>query len=348
MEIRGGVAVGFAIASLASGAAQAEPTQRVKLRYAAPQECPDDLELVEAVERFLGQSLRDTREQALTIDARVQGDPRQGYSAKLTFDGSEGSQVRFIDHTDCSKLVEAAALMTAIAIDPKRVELRQRGELVAPPQAAANTESAVPSPPQALTTPGVLAEPRADKPPKPSSPGSNTKGGSLRPRVALLALATGGILPSVAPGLGAELSFRYRWLELGVDGRYWAARNQTVAAAPASSIDISLAAAGVRLCGVPTSGSWSLLLCAGGQLGDMQGVGQGVDNARTRHDGFAALNGGVAVAYSRERLMPIAGVDLYGALARPQFGVQLNGRETLVFRTRPWGMGGFVGLVYRM
>src|SRR6188768_2639738 len=145
MEIRSGVAVGFAIAALGSGVAQAEPGQRVKLRYAAPQECPDDLELVQAVEGFLGQSLRDARKQSLTIDARVQGDPRQGYSAKLSFESNEGSQVRYIDHADCSKLVEAAALMTAIAIDPERVKLRQQAELDAPPNATPGAESSAPS-----------------------------------------------------------------------------------------------------------------------------------------------------------------------------------------------------------
>jgi hypothetical protein len=349
MGIRGGLAMTLVVIPLGAGGAHAETPQRVRLRYAAPTECPDDLELVQAVEGFLGQSLRDAREQSLTIDARVQGDPRAGYSAKLAFEGPEGSVVRFVDHVNCAKLIEAAALMVAIAIDPERVRQRHQADDGAPSKAAEPDPervavSAKPAPP----SPEVAAVARAGKQATLIPPLGATAGPALRPQVALLALANGGMLPSVAPGLGAEMSFRYHWAEVGIGGRLWAARSETVPAARASSIDLSLTAAIIRLCGVPSTGRWSLPLCVGGHLGDMQGTGQQVDHARTRHGTFAAVSGGATLAYSAGRFVPLVGVDLYAIVARPQFGVELNGQETPVFQSRPWGLGGFVGLAYKL
>lgn len=348
MEIRGGVALSLVIVALGAGVAQAETLKRVRLRYAAPTECPDDLELVNAVEGFLGQSLRDAREQSLTIDARVQGDPRAGYSAKLAFEGPEGTLVRFMDDASCAKLIEAAALMAALAIDPERVRQRQQADDTEPSKAAElNLEKAAPAK-LAPSSPVAPAEPRAREQGTLTPPPDTSGRSALRPQVAVLALANGGMLPSVAPGFGADVLFRYHWIEAGLGARLWAARSETVSAAPASSIDLSLTAATIRLCGVPSSGRWSLPLCLGGHLGDMQGTGQQVDRARTRHGTFGAVSGGATLAYSAARFAPFVGVDLYTIVARPQFGVELNGRETLVFQSRPWGLGGFVGLAYKL
>jgi hypothetical protein len=348
--VRGGVAASLAI-WLGAGVAQAQAApQRIKLRYSAPAECPDDLELVQAVEEFLGQSLRDAREQDLAIDVRAQGDAKSGYSAKVSFVGAQGTQERYADHPECSKLTEAAALMIAIAIDPERMKARQRGE--------AKTDAAPAVTPVNATTPvaPISAEPAALQiAPTPVSPDRDASSVAPSERsdgppatLALLALTGSGSLPSVAPGVGADFAVRLGPLEVGVGGRYWISRDATVPTAPASSIEVSLITGGLRLCGVPTFGHWSLPLCLRGDLGDMEGTGQDIPNARTRHALFAALGGGLALSYTRHRLVPVAGLDLHWAPARPRFGALRDREEVVAFRPDAWGLSGFVGLAYQL
>jgi hypothetical protein len=348
MKVRGG-AVGLLAVWLLAGPSHAQAAaQRVKLRYSAPAECPDDLELVQAVEEFLGQSLREAREQALAIEVRAQGDRASGYSAKLTFVGAQGTQERFADHPDCGKLTEAAALMVAIAIDPERVKARQRAETkpdeAVAPSAPANPE---PAPPPAPSRPESEAAPTRDRGAEPLEP-PRDGGPGPEPSVTLLVLTNHGALPNVAPGVGADFSARLGAFEAGVGGRYWVSRDASVPNASTSSIEVSLVTGGLRLCGVPERGYWSIPVCARGDLGDMEGTGQRVDNARTRHALFATVGGSLALSYTRHRLVPLAGLELHWTLARPRFGVLREGRAVEAFRPDEWGVGGFVGLSYRL
>jgi hypothetical protein len=80
----------------------------------------------------------------------------------------------------------------------------------------------------------------------------------------------------------------------------------------------------------------------------MVGHGEGVDNARPRHDAYAALGGSASTAYSIGRLSPLAGVEALGLGVRPRFGVLRDGREQEVFRPRAWQITGFVGLAYAL
>lgn len=102
----------------------ADAPSRVSLRWNAPDDCPDDAALVQAVEGVLGQPLTASREQQLAISVNVLGGSG-GYSAKLSFKGPQGSQERFLEHPECGKLTEAVALLVALAIDPERVKARQ-------------------------------------------------------------------------------------------------------------------------------------------------------------------------------------------------------------------------------
>lgn len=335
---------------LGAGLAQAQTMpQRIKLRYSAPAECPDDLELVQAVEEFLGQSLREAREQNLAIEVRAQGNAERGYSAKVSFVGTQGTQERYVDHPDCGKLTEAAALMIAIAIDPERVKARQRNEAKidsAPTVAPVSTPTAeAPVSPAALPAVAMPA-PTPNRDSSPPAPRKTADG--PRTSIAVLALTSVGTLPSVAPGVGADLAVRFGPLELGVEGRYWAARDATVPQTSRSSIEVSLITGGLRMCGVPVFEQWSLPLCLHGDLGDMEGTGQDIDNARTRHALFGGLAGSVALSYTRHRLVPLAGLELHWATARPRFGVLRDEEQVEAFRPNEWGVSGFVGLAYQL
>src|SRR4051812_14722910 len=95
-----------------------ESTPRVSLRWNAPDECPDDAELVRSVEDFLGESLAAAGAQQLSVSLSVTGGS-SGFSAKMRFRGPDGVEERSLDHPECRKLMEACALLAALAIDPE-------------------------------------------------------------------------------------------------------------------------------------------------------------------------------------------------------------------------------------
>ncbi|HEY1536837.1 MAG TPA: hypothetical protein VGF76_22600, partial [Polyangiaceae bacterium] len=127
MNFRGGcflVAIG---ALFVAGVAAAEATPaRVSLHWTAPDECPDDAQLVHQIEALLGQSLLEAGEQTLTVRATAQGDAGRGYAAKVSFTGAQGTEERYLEHPSCENLVQALALVIALAIDPERVRATQR------------------------------------------------------------------------------------------------------------------------------------------------------------------------------------------------------------------------------
>jgi len=344
----------LALAALLSGrrAALAQTNnQQLEVRWQAPGECPSDLSFLRLVEGFLGERLDRVDDQPLSIDAHVLGDTSHGYAAKLSFTSRESTTVRVLDHPDCNKLSEAAALLTALAIDPERVnKVRAQGAAQAEPVNPSSAEAPVPvvprlgatsiasqpgAPPPHLTTTDTLPEPRK-------------RTNELRFGMAIHGLVAKGSLPNAGPGIGLELASRWRLLEAGIGGRYWFSRGIAVPGAPTARVDLSIVTATLRACLAPRRGAWSVTLCARGDWGDMVGHGEGVDNAHARHDVYLAFGGGASAAYSVGRLSPLAGVEALALGARPSFGVLRDGREQEVFRPRKWQVTGFFGLAYAL
>jgi hypothetical protein len=343
--IRGLVSMAVVATCMASGAAQAgDAPERVSLRWNAPDACPDDSELVHAVEEFLGQPLAASREQRLSVSINVLGSPGS-FSAKLSFDSPQGAQERFLEHPECSKLLEGVALLAALAIDPERVKARR---------AEAEADAAAASHPESEPTPAP--EP---PPPPPSVPSALSTPTPLRDRVAppasraiyegtlgVAGFVGFGTLPSATPGVATELGLRLQQFRAGLVGRYWLTSSADVPGIAASSIELSLVTVGLRACVLPATDDWSWLACAGADVGDMSGSGQGVDDARTQHDLFAAAEASLSLAYTRSRLAPFAGVAASVALARPRFGVVRDGAAGETFQPGQLGLLAQVGLSY--
>ena len=343
MTIRGW-AMALLSVGLSTGLAHAEsPQQAVELRWYAPAECPDNLALVRAIEDFLGQPVSDAPRQQLSIVARVLGDVAHGYAAKVTFVNADATTERILDHSDCSKLTEGVALLAALAIDPERVQQRQQAAPAQEPEAA--TATALPATPVPVE-PAVAQAVLSDRQAMPEAKGRAARRRQLR--VGLLGLVGGGMLPSAAPGLSAEVSLALGVFEAAIGGRYWTTRSAQVPGYPGSSVELSLVTAGLRLCGVPGGPRWSWLICARSDVGDMSGHGEQVDNARTRHAVVTGLGGTLAVAFASGRLRPLAGTDLLWLASRPRFGVLQEGRPIQAFRPQNWQVTGFLGLSYEL
>jgi hypothetical protein len=343
--IRGSASLVIVAACLTTGAAQAvDAPERVSLRWNAPDACPDDSELVHAVEEFLGQPLSASREQQLSISINVVG-ALGTFSAKLSFMSPQGTQERFLEHAECHKLTEGVALLAALAIDPERVKARQAASesndtaatkpTEPTPEAAVAEARPAPSTPPAPRV--VCPEPeQAPPPPRPTSQGTLSAAGLLGV----------GTLPGAVPGITAEVGWRLHQFRAALVGRWWSPSSTDVASTTPRSIELSLATVGLRGCVVPAVGVWSWLACAGADFGDMAGSGQGVDDARTQHALFASAEASLALAYTRSPLAPFVGLGASLSLARPRFGVVRNGAPDETFQPSWLGGLAFVGLTY--
>jgi hypothetical protein len=323
----------------------AEPAKRVAIRWSAPDDCPDDASAIRQIEDHLGEALSASGEQTMSVSVVVQGAPASSYSAKLRFRGAQGVQERFLDHPSCDKLTEAAALLVALAIDPERVHERQRPSPAPPAEAAPAARAEPPNLAAASRDLPPLAR-RAALPPRDASPANSSRAQRYRFAAALTGMTGAGALPQWGPGIGAEFGVRRSLLRLAVVARYWTPRSDTIDAAPASSVALSLVSLGFRACAVPFHQSWTLNGCAAIDWGDMLGAGEGVSDARTRHALFSAAGGSISVAYSRLRLAPYGGFELFANLNRPRFGVSVDGEARETFRPAAWSFSAFFGLMF--
>ena len=120
-------------------------------------------------------------------------------------------------------------------------------------------------------------------------------------------------------------------------GAYWFERVQPVLGTDASGITFSAWSVGLRGCGVPVAGQFSLWVCLGPDAGQLRGQGQDLEQARTAKEPWASLNAELNLVYaSRSGLMTQLGFEFGKTLAAPRFGIARNGEAVDVFEASPW------------
>jgi hypothetical protein len=327
------------VGSLSAASAQAqEDTSRLSFRWNAPNECPDDARALAAVVGFLGQPLAEAREQELVVSVNVQA-VAAGFAAKLVFVSPQGAEERDLEHPDCEKLMEAAALLAALAIDPERVRARRAA-------AEAVQGAPVAEVPAPVTPPQNTPEPATKKECPPRLPARQPQPRpAWRPGFGMAALAGAGVLPGLRPGLTTELGVGVEGFHARLVGRYWFPGSADIQGGPLS-IELSLATLGLHACAVSRQNDWSILTCFGANFGDMSGSGQGLNHAHTKHAAFGALETGVLTAYSRVQPAPFAGLGFSLAMVRPRFGASLAGVETETFKASQAAVLGYLGMSF--
>jgi hypothetical protein len=357
------LALGFVFVgggALCSAPAWAEQLddEKVLVHWSAPPSCPSEAELKRAIEAHLGQSPGATREHPLAITAHVaQAEGR--YAVRLRFDGRSGVEERSLEHPECGKLLDAAALVIALAIDPGRVNAHQpssgASQVDSPPPTSDGAPAAsAPAPPTA-----EVASPRAVTPrPRPEGERrSERSDAASRPRgpgapfelpLGVFVLAGTGALPGTGPGLGVDFALARRHFELGVVGRYWSPRGAPVEGPRSSEVSLGWWAAELRACGVPWLGAWRLRLCAAGGGGDLWGRGVGVSNSRTRHTFVPTLSAGALLGYRRGRLSPFVGLAADWLPVQPSYGIVQGSDIVEVHRSSVLALSGMIGLAYRL
>jgi hypothetical protein len=320
--------LGWLLACFSPATARAATT----IAWHAPPECPNQSHIIQGVETWIGAAITEPRAQELAISGHVSAGTT--YAVTIEIVSNEGRSERRLEHVDCARLVEAAELVIALAIDPERVKRRQRE--LQPPSNAPTAKPTAQPPPESPQPLGEASQPTAAS----SGPGRDRRATDKASRdagpwlLSATGLVGGGMLPGVGAGAGLEVGFEWRMLRAGITGSYWLSREVAVAAPRPLSLNLQLAAAGLELCGAWRFSDVRLGPCGRAELGRMTGWGTGVDDARQGHERWSALSLHAAARYPDSARL--AGRLLVGAglsLDRPIFGVTRAGVAERVFQT---------------
>jgi hypothetical protein len=290
---------------------------RADLRWVAPEGCSSSDELVGAVARALGRSAGEAR--AIDASAVVDAAP-EGFAVRIEVAGGR----RTVGAETCSEILEATALVIALAVDPSVRAVRPPSAAAPPPAAPAHT------------------------PPRVGATVMRSAGSAVRPEppfyVGIAEIADVGTLPNVAIGATALFGARYRTLriELGVgafSGQYGAVGGDL-------GVDLRLVTGGAKVCYGRILGRIEAGVCGGVGIDSVaaRGVGAGVRSV-DGSSGWPTLGAEARLAVPLARWVALR--LAFGAqvpLARPTFVVTgagevyrtgaVAGRQTFVVEVR--------------
>ena len=281
-------------------------------------ECPQMAELPGRVEALLSASELET--EGLEVLAEMQG-RRNGFELRMELRLPDAEpEIRELRGPRCASLVDAGALMIALAVDPLVLD-----HLLEPPATAAPqieglaVDPVAVSPAPRVERPiasgaGEGSEPeRAELAPRRSPPASAPRDGADAHRVRLALRSSLGccVTPSLNFGLAGGVGWllRPRWL-LEVGARH-AFRRVQVLEGETGGIGVSSTAARIRACvrGTPEGASIEWLACAGGEGGVLVGRSSDVTPRMQRTVGWGAALVSAGLRWPAEGRVALA-VDL--------------------------------------
>jgi hypothetical protein len=150
-------------ALLSSGAAAEQPYETpVRIEYAAPGGCPDEAELTSRIRQRLARArFAEPGEMARTFRLRVTSRPDRSL-AQVEFVDADGTHVsRAIGAKTCDEVVNAIALVTALAMDARASDETPPEPVAAPPPPEPAPAPVAPSPAPLPAPPTRAREPES-------------------------------------------------------------------------------------------------------------------------------------------------------------------------------------------
>lgn len=295
----------LSLALHAAGVEEAVPPSPVDITWRG-EDCP--------VDRFhasLAAYLTGTREpRPLRVVCAVRRAAARRWTADLELTSDSGHSRRRLHGASCSAVAEAAAFVTAVAVDPG-VLSRDPGAVAEPAAALpadAPPPAIVPEPQPPPDTPPVVVPPPTVTPPTAHAPARRAgPRGFVR--------VTGGLeafgLPRVGPQVGLAAGLLGRAWRFELAGSYRAPTTEFSDVVPTAGARLRLWAVAVRGCGVVRPAILEVPLCAGIEAGQVIGEGVGYDGGRTARLPWAAAVFGPALAWAPRRWFAVSlGVDL--------------------------------------
>ena len=220
--------------------------------WTAPAACPDQAAAHRAVLAAIDRPLAARDVPLLALEAAIQQLPAGGYAAVLTFRSAAGASERRLSAPSCSALVDATAIIVALALD------REAQQSAARPT---------------VTSTRSVVRARRRVPPTPRS---------WFWRVAVGVSGAVGGLPTPSGAVSARVAARGARFSLGIGAHYrWPRR--LVLSEPEAGVTFSVLAGTLRGCWLPVTGRVALDVCAGAEVGWLSAAGFGVSDPETVH-----------------------------------------------------------------
>jgi hypothetical protein len=321
--------------------------EAVALTWEAPAACPDAAAVRRALAGYLGEGPSAAAGAAVRAVARVISD---GASLRLSLrtETASGVTTRETTSEDCAVLVDATAVIVAIAVDPTTV--LGRGD-AAPRPVPVEPEPVEPEPaepvvevePEPLAEVEPIVEPVTDAEAASAEP-------AVEPRVRFGMRVGGGIDVGVLPGLAGGLRLAGAtfgpWWRAELRGDFWFPR--TAILRDGIGGRIGLWSVGARGCGVPAVARVGVEfpLCAGIEVGAMRGdpVGDRVASPENASQLWSAVDASAGLAWAPRRFIALViQAELVVPLVRAGFRVG----EDELHRAGPVAGRGLVGIEAR-
>lgn len=327
-------------AAAAPSAPTAEP--EAPLRWQAPPECPP----VDAVERRIEALLGGPfAVHGVEAEAIVEPAPNGGWSLALTTRRGALEERRTLEARECETLANALALVLAVLADPVAVGVAlaaEQGESGAEPvrrpppppppsQVPDTTEDPEPLPeePELTPLPGAPVELTVDDVPIDSGLKEQAEATAAEPFTWSLRLAGGaefGALPSASGGLAGALGARRGRGGVELSGLYVFPRTAAIPSLSGASVWSRLWTIGARGCGSPLQGDLEIPLCAGIELGALDGEGRGLLSPERQRRLWVALVAAPSLRWSFSEAVALwIGGELAVPLVAPTYVVDVTG-----------------------
>lgn len=250
-------------------AAQSAP---VTLDWHAPPGCPSAEPVLDKLEELVGpEPLAASRYNA--IRGQIREDARLGWVLELGLSDAEGTRQRTLNAHECDDLAVAAAVALALVLEPDAA-LEPEWQATVPSvnePSKLQTAPAEPPLPDASVDEGASTEPAR----------------ALTPLLGVEALIDSAALGDASVGLGVHGGVRLGRVSLGLSGAYLPAQ-RTEVRADGQWVELTLLAAGPRVCYPLLTGTVRAEACASFELGQLSATGVGLRGARETRDGWLA------------------------------------------------------------
>lgn len=252
-------------------------------RWNAPPGCPGADALAQRIEQLTG---RVPQEDELHSDVAIAGPPW-----RATIELGKGGVVerRVVEADACTGLLDAAAIVIAVAMDPVLV-IRRHERVMKPTRAERST---VPETPIDDPAPSAETEPSTTGVVPPASPSPNRSPRTIRHGLGIRAGADVGIggWDRAAGGVELALAWSRNALSLELVGRYWIPRRDALP--DRGAVRIELGTVGAQACWIGGRQRCSFAACGGIEGGDFVVDGAAAPaTARVHFPWVAPLVGG--------------------------------------------------------
>lgn len=292
----------------------------VDLGWHAPSECPDEAAARAAIDELL-QGRTPPGDRRVVADVAIEPGGR-GWRARVRIDDGTSVGERDLEAASCDEVGEAAALIVAMAVDP-----RLAGD--ATPDEPPADEPPIPTPPPEATDSDTEADGSrgvaiAPAPSPPVEPERERKRRALK----LFLRAGGGVgFGSVSTVAGVVMLAvalgGHRW-RMELDADVWTPR--TSPQDDAIGVRVLGWTLGVRGCGSPLARKLEIPLCAGMRAGALHGRGAGPIESRSERSPWITATAGVGLwGWIAPRFALALDVDGFVSITQPAFDLQPSG-----------------------